>query len=999
VAKRESKSRKRRAKQRKTQAQVESDYRPGAAENRNVIEFERTQAAATTATPTQKSSAGEEPTSGVVLQPLAAGTAGVSGVAERIAAPNPETTEPEPAAPLRLRLASQPIAVTPTRRSRARRIEPALPEVEPGSRVGRAVASRLRLLLALVALVGGLATWQALAGATRGATLEHSLARFLERRGLHVAPAHVLWLRARPNLLGLRPALFVANRSHELHDVYYGDVRVTGPGVADVHNLTNTTRTSSADEDLLVGVGSYAVYAARVGATYDAMVVLDVRGESTRLTRGWPWYAKLQNAVSNLQDTGRVRSFGVRRYNFVQPAERLELDARGSRVYAQADGHELILDPQRAVPIVGAEALETEDVEKGQPGLITWVVDTVRRVPWIGRAPVEWLEHTVFGITDRANRAYHEVVQTDTAAEVKQALAVTELPSQPAPPPSKPEEQINWPPSQLAPLLPDKVEGEGVWLALQDDPFIGSNPNAPALFQQTFIRVDAERSYTRVYVTMWDPRQVQLGIVMGTKEPESATGETGNGMIPRDPYVLSHLVGAFNGGFQATHGEFGMMAERRVYLPPKPFAATVAVFSDGRAGLGSWPGPGRHAWDETFANSQIPAGMVAMRQNLTSVVEGDVWNPWKRWWWGAAPTWAEEQTFIPRSGLCLTREGYLAYFWGESMGPEELGKAMLATRCVRGMHLDMNGKHTGLEFYRPYAQALPALGRALRGTEFEGQGFETGGLSFRSRLAVTTMTPLRFPRYLQQDPRDYFYLMRKPILPGSDLQFKNAHLAFTTAGLPTAGFPHPFARANVPNVGLVIRIDPTRAVPRSLADPALTRPLAHLTASTGGGPAGATDTHVLYAQYVHGRLRVGVGRPPPAAKTLYSGARLTPQSDATAALGVDAEGFLVYAEATTPAELMLALQGATVVEAIALTRSSLVFAGEDGLRSPDGQPAAPVDEATSLTFMAETRPSAEVLFSDVEPLPYRKWGGLQDQRVRYFPSGRPARFQAPDWAK
>ncbi|HKU40680.1 MAG TPA: hypothetical protein VJR89_21115, partial [Polyangiales bacterium] len=422
------------------------------------------------------------------------------------------------------------------------------------------------------------------------------------------------------------------------------------------------------------------------------------------------------------------------------------------------------------------------------------------------------------------------------------------------------------------------------------------------------------------------------------------------------------------------------------------------VFRDGRVGLGSWPGPGRHQWDETFANSQIPEGMVAMRQNLTSVVEGDTWNPWKRWWWGAAPTWADEQTYIPRSGLCLTREGYLAYFWGESMGPAELGKAMLATRCVRGMHLDMNGKHTGLEFYRPFAQTPPPLGRALRPSEFEGPGFETGGVSFRARLAVTTMSPLRFPRYLGQDPRDYFYLMRKPILPGADLELGTTRVAFSTAELPTAGFPHPFARASLPGRGFVVRIDPSRAVPRPIADASLTRPLAYLAASSAGGPV-PSDPQVLYAHYVHGRLRVGLGRPPSAAKALYSGPRLMPDTQATAALGVDAEGFLVYAEAATPAELMLALQGATVVEAIALTPATLVFAGEGGLRLSDGQPAGPVDEATSLAFMAETRPSAEVLFSDVEPMPYRKWGWMQDQRVRYFPSGRPSRFQAPEWAK
>jgi len=63
----------------------------------------------------------------------------------------------------------------------------------------------------------------------------------------------------------------------------------------------------------------------------------------------------------------------------------------------------------------------------------------------------------------------------------------------------------------------------------------------------------------------------------------------GSGEIPRDPFVISHLVAAFNGGFQAMHGEFGMMADGVVYLPPKPYSATVAVLQDGSTGFGTWP--------------------------------------------------------------------------------------------------------------------------------------------------------------------------------------------------------------------------------------------------------------------------------------------------------------------------------------------------------------------------------------------------------------------------
>lgn len=909
-------------------------------------------------------------------------------------------------APIEADCAATPSAGVGALRARMWKPQRVAISMAPRRPIVRAVSVRARLLLALVVVVGCLATWQTFAGASRQATIERSLAHFLEQKQLHAEPARVVWLEASSNWLGVRPALFLAQRTRELRDVYFADVRVSGTAVVDVHNLTNVTRSSSADEDVLIGVGrgaSYVAYAARVGSTYDALVVLDTRGESTRLTRHWPWYAKLQNAVSNFQDTGRFRAFGVRRFVFEQPADRVALSVVAGHVMVRADEQSLLIDPGRSDPLTGADRVEVEDVEKGQPGLITWVVDTVRRVPWIGRAPVEWLEHTVFGITDRANRVYHGMVRTDTVAEVKQALAVSELPKAPQPASavelSQPETSIAWPPPPLVPRLPDAVQGEGVWLAIQNDPFVGANPNAPPLFHQTFIRVDPERSFTRVYVTMWDPRQVQLGMVMGTKEPESATGETGNGMIPRDPYVLSHLVAGFNGGFQATHGEFGMMAERRVYLPPKPFAATVAVFEDGRTGLGSWPGPGRHTWDETFANSQIPKGMVAMRQNLTSVVEDDAYNPWQRWWWGAAPTWAEEQTFIPRSGLCLTGEGYLAYFWGESMGPEELGKAMLTTRCVRGMHLDMNGKHTGLEFYKPYQQSLSPLGRDLRPFEFDGPGFESRGVRFRARLAVTSMNPLRFPRYLQQDPRDYFYLMRKPILPGAELEYRQTRVALSTAGLPSPGFPHAFARAELPGGGTLVRIDPSRAVPRPVADASLDKPLAHLTEVGATDAALLPGAHVLYAKYSHGRLRVGIGARPGGATALLSGPRWTPESVALAALGVDGEGFLLYVEAPSPGDLALAFQAASVVDAIELDAGALVFSTDAGPARADGRPTAAVDEAQSLTFMAETRAPAEVLFRDVAPMPYRKWGWMQDQRVRYFPSGKPVRFQAPEWAR
>jgi hypothetical protein len=448
-----------------------------------------------------------------------------------------------------------------------------------------------------------------------------------------------------------------------------------------------------------------------------------------------------------------------------------------------------------------------------------------------------------------------------------------------------------------------------------------------------------------------------------------------------------------------------MMADGKVYLPPKPFAATVGVYEDGTVGMGSWPGPGRTGWDEARANAQIPPDMIAMRQNLTSVVEDGHYNPWKRWWWGAAPLNADEQTYIARSGLCLTQEGHMAFLWGDTMGPEELGNAMLAVRCVRGMHLDMNTKHTGFEFYRPMApgQPRPSLGRALGELEFEGPIESGKGIDFRARLAVKTMAPLRFPRYLARDPRDFFFLTLKPVLPGPELVVGGRSIGFSSAGLPHADWPHAFARARVeaPAAGAaqgvwLVRIDPARAVPLPLAPAELDQPLAHLLGV--GAPAEQTGPVALYASRRRGLLRYAVGEPPSDARVVLRGRLWTASSPSLAVLGIDAEGFLMYGEAEPGqgAALVSVLQAAGVAEALALPEAArLAFAAEGHSVSVDGKRELPKDGG--LLFMAETRAPARTVFNEVKPKPYQYWGWLQGQRVRYFPSG-PPRFPTPEEA-
>jgi len=800
--------------------------------------------------------------------------------------------------------------------------------------------------------------------------------------------------------LAFGPMLFRGRETEGPADLFYVEARVGDDGtVLETRRLRNLTHTSSADEEVpqLLGEG-HAVYASRVGGRYDAVTILDLRGEPAALTDGWPQRARWQNAVTNLQETGRFVGVGRRRYALDPSSETLAMTLGEDRVdLVLGDDVRVSLDPERLEPLAGADHVRTSAMEKGMPGTITWVVDSVRNLSFVGPEPIAWLEHRVFGVKDALQRGWYAMVGgPDTATEVADELGLEGVDEEVARRRLElavTDPELGWPPAPATPVVRVPAEGEGEWIAVTDDPYVGSYPGAPPPFVTTYLQVDPDRPFTRVYVVAWDPRQVQLRVMTGTREPESATGETGPGRVPRDPETLSRVVAGFNGGFQSLHGEFGMMSEGRVYLPPKPWAATVAVRQDGRVAMGSWMDPpaGVDEYQERWATEQIPDDFAEFRQNLTSVVEDGEWNPWRRWYWGAAPQGDDEQAYIDRSGVCLTEEGFLAYFWGKSMGAEELGKAMLAVRCVRGVHLDMNQRHTGFEFYDVFRDGdrPPLAERPRGGREFQVPVEGASGWTARGRLLARTMSPMRFPRYIRRDGRDFFYLTLKPTLPGRALEDGSA---FDTSGLPHAGWPHAFARAAVGEGDArswVVRIDPTRAVPAPVAPaPVATaegRPLAYLT----GTPDGPVE--LWTAPKTIGR-RWGVGSPPDEATVVVRGR--APSADDGAALGVDPDGFLVYVEANGRSVVDL-LAEAGVESGLGLPEGvRLAFAVEGHTIAPDSY-ERPVDPEVALAFMAEERPAAEVLFPEVEPRPYVHWYRMQDARVRYFrDSDRPPRFTA-----
>ena len=112
----------------------------------------------------------------------------------------------------------------------------------------------------------------------------------------------------------------------------------------------------------------------------------------------------------------------------------------------------------------------------------------------------------------------------------------------------------------------------------------------------------------------------------------------------------------------------------------------------------------------------------------------------------------------------------MGFFWGEDLTPRSLAEGMLSARCAYGVHLDMNGANTGFEFMKVTPERATApLGRPLSAGEAEGNVPSAPGYRYRVRRMVRGMHEMSFPRYIKRDPRDYFYLMLRAVLPGPAL--------------------------------------------------------------------------------------------------------------------------------------------------------------------------------------------------------------------------------------
>jgi hypothetical protein len=220
-------------------------------------------------------------------------------------------------------------------------------------------------------------------------------------------------------------------------------------------------------------------------------------------------------------------------------------------------------------------------------------------------------------------------------------------------------------------------------------PTAGSAP----IMARGSVKPDPARPYAQAMLVRIDLSQVQLHLVAGTIEPKAAQGTPSfarPGDIPLGDQA--NLLAAFNGGFKAIHGSYGMLTNGITILPPLDNMATIAMYNDGHVSIGAW---GR---DITSTPD-----LIAYRQNCPLLIDqGQInshVNDESRKEWGYTvknldTTW--------RSGLGISQDGrFLIYAVGNSLSVESLAQALQQAGAYYAMQMDINGFYTRFVTYQP----------------------------------------------------------------------------------------------------------------------------------------------------------------------------------------------------------------------------------------------------------------------------------------------------------
>jgi hypothetical protein len=334
----------------------------------------------------------------------------------------------------------------------------------------------------------------------------------------------------------------------------------------------------------------------------------------------------------------------------------------------------------------------------------------------LGPRAIAWAEDVAYDVQDRIDRWRYKDAPPKTFWDAPPSASASAAPNAPtapsagapavasgsaAPPAAPPEAETFPPPAFAAPSRGVAAEGDGAWIPVKD----GAPAGQPPVMYKSLVHPDPKRSFAAVAVIAVDLRRIDLHLVAGTQEPASSTvpSEHRPGMIPKE--AQGDLVAAFNGGFKATHGHYGMMIDGETFLPPREIGCTVAMYRDGSLKIRAWPGV-KETTEAMSAYRQTPPCLVENGKTNTQL-EGVEYN--KNW--GAT---VSGETVIRRSAIGVDRSGrVLFYAIGEAVTAQALAHAMRAVGAEDAAQLDVNYSYPRFLFFDRAGDDAPRVGGAL----------------------------------------------------------------------------------------------------------------------------------------------------------------------------------------------------------------------------------------------------------------------------------------------
>jgi hypothetical protein len=256
-----------------------------------------------------------------------------------------------------------------------------------------------------------------------------SLAMGLAAQGLVTEPANVRLLAdATPTVAATRHerAIALARRGSEPADVYLVRARRAPDGnLLEISAVYNLSDTSAAEERGLVASGERAAWTVGQGEKYHTVQLVDLRGEPRPAGAEWTLLARLQNAITNYQETGQVSGVGRRSFKLDPPRERVVLALAKDGLLVDSDAHRMRIAASAVARdgTDGGRYVKEQTPKKARPGnLVTWAVDRMRAVPWFGDKKMQLVKALAFEASDQLDQIVSTVKSTDATEAVAEEL-------------------------------------------------------------------------------------------------------------------------------------------------------------------------------------------------------------------------------------------------------------------------------------------------------------------------------------------------------------------------------------------------------------------------------------------------------------------------------------------------------------------------------------------------------------------------------------------------